>query len=367
MDGGAFPNMDGVKADASARNGYIKQSDVPPPRILSGKEFLATFVPPDYVIDGIVQRGRLYACTSMTGHGKTAVWAYIACMIAASRHVGTIETVPGDIVLLAGENPADLCVRLRAMVQHFGLNESKLPYVLPANFSLTKDAADQLKKDVDALGLKPVLIVADTAAAYFPGDDDNSNVQMGEYGRNLRILTTCNNHPAVVALSHPIKNPDKENLIPRGGGAFLNELDGNLSMWSDVMGESTVMHWAGKIRGADFAPVHFYLHSVKLEGVTDAKGRSLFSIVAEHQSDESAENANKQAISNENAVLKHLNDQPGISIGDIAQKAGWVNSKGEPMKARVQRALVGLKKEKLVRLYRKKWVITDAGKQELGK
>ena len=43
-------------------------------RILAGTAFIATFIPPDWLIDGIVQRGRVYACTSLTGHGKTAVW-----------------------------------------------------------------------------------------------------------------------------------------------------------------------------------------------------------------------------------------------------------------------------------------------------
>jgi hypothetical protein len=47
-----------------------------PKRILSGADFIARHVPPVWLIDGIVQRSRLYACTSLTGHGKTAVWLY---------------------------------------------------------------------------------------------------------------------------------------------------------------------------------------------------------------------------------------------------------------------------------------------------
>jgi hypothetical protein len=40
--------------------------------ILTGTDFVASYTPPDWIIDGIVQRGRLYACTSLTNHGKTA-------------------------------------------------------------------------------------------------------------------------------------------------------------------------------------------------------------------------------------------------------------------------------------------------------
>jgi hypothetical protein len=50
--------------------------EIPP--ILTAAEFMAGFVPPDYIIDGILQRGRQYALTSPTGHGKTAVALYLA-------------------------------------------------------------------------------------------------------------------------------------------------------------------------------------------------------------------------------------------------------------------------------------------------
>ena len=35
--------------------------------------------------------------------------------------------------------------------------------------------------------------------------------------------------PCVIVACHPVKNASDDNLIPRGGGAFLNEVDGNLT------------------------------------------------------------------------------------------------------------------------------------------
>ena len=58
------------------------------------------------------------------------------------------------------------------------------------------------------------LIIGDSLAAYFPGDDENHNVQMGAYARNWRVLTTCNGRPAVIALAHPIKAATRDNLLP---------------------------------------------------------------------------------------------------------------------------------------------------------
>jgi hypothetical protein len=39
------------------------------------------------------------------------------------------------------------------------------------------------------------------------------------------------------------------------------------------MGESTALHWQGKLRGADFGPIHFGLRAVTVEKLKDAKNR----------------------------------------------------------------------------------------------
>ena len=336
------------------------------PRILSAADFMAGFVPPDYIIDGILQRGRLYALTSPTGHGKTAVALYKGCMVAAGRNIGAIEVTQGPVVFLAGENPDDLRARLHAACQAYGLDPALLPlYVLPGNFLLTAEAAETLKREIDALACRPVLIVVDTAAAFFHGDNDNDNVQMGAFARQLRVLTTCQGKPAVLTPAHPVKNPDRDNLLPRGGGAFLNEIDGNLTLWAATMGETATLHWQGKIRGADFSPVSFALQQVKITGLTDRRGRPIVSIVATLQTDDQAETAARVARSDENTVLEWLRRHPGISIKDIALNSGWASPDGSPHKGKVHRLLKALKAEKLVTQHRGKWKMTDAGKKEL--
>lgn len=361
-----FPNMTAAKTIAAAQQ--TKRNDPPEiPAILSAAEFMAGFVPPDYVIDGIIQRGRLYALTSPTGHGKTAVGLYFACMVAEGHDIGNIEVMQGDVVILAGENPDDLRCRLYAACQAYRIDPSKLRvHVLPGNFPIDADAAEALRIKIDKLSLDLVLIIVDTAAAYFHGDDDNHNVQMGAYARNLRVLTKCKGSPAVLTPAHPVKNPDKENLLPRGGGAFLNELDGNLTLWAEAMGESSTLHWQGKIRGADFSPVNFRLQQVKIDALTDRKARPIMSIVATLQTDSEAEASAKQATGDENTVLELLRRHPGISIANVATNAGWLTPKGTPAKSKVHRLLTALKRDKLVTQHRGVWRLTEGGKKELG-
>jgi hypothetical protein len=133
-----------------------------PKRILTGADFIARHVPPVWMIVGIVQRSRLYACTSLTGHGKTAVWLFNACMIHAGRMIGQLDVSLGNVLILAGENPADLEARMIGMARAFNLPLNRLPYVLPGGFPLTEEEADALKRDIAGLGVPLALIVGDT-------------------------------------------------------------------------------------------------------------------------------------------------------------------------------------------------------------
>jgi hypothetical protein len=352
-------------ADTDPVTGKAATETLPP--ILDAPAFLATFTMPDYLIDGIVQRGRLHALTSPTGHGKTAVALFLACMMAMARNIGTIEVTQGDVLILGGENPDDLCVRLHAACQAYGLDPTLLPvFVMPGNFPLTPEAAETLKAQIDATGRTFSLIIGDSLAAYFPGDDENHNVQMGNYARNWRVLTACRGRPAVIALSHPIKAATRDSLLPRGGGAFLAEIDANLTLWAEGDRETTTLHWQGKIRGADFQPVTFGLTPVTLSDKRDAKDRPLMSVVATLRTSEQAEESIRAAVSDENAVLEMLRRYPGISIKDIALNLGWTSPLGGvPNNARVQRRLRTLAEMKLARKWRGKWTITEAGKAEL--
>ena len=166
-----------------------------PKRILTGADFIARHVPPVWLIDGIVQRSRLYACTSLTGHGKTAVWLFNACMIHAGRMIGQLDVFRGNVLILAGENPADLEARMIGMAKTYNLPLNQLPYVLPGSFPMTEEEADALKRDIAGLGVPLALIVGDTASSFFPGDDENSNVQAGTYARTLRRFTECEGNP----------------------------------------------------------------------------------------------------------------------------------------------------------------------------
>ena len=108
---------------------------------------------------------------------------------------------------------------------------------------------------------KVALITVDTSAAYFEGDDENSNTQQMAHAVMLRSLTEMPGGPCVLIPCHLVKNATDDNLIPRGGGAFLFEVDGNLTAKRDDL--TVEVHWCGKFRGrtspqcrSSYAPSH---------------------------------------------------------------------------------------------------------------
>jgi hypothetical protein len=69
--------------------------DTPEPKpslIKSSKEFVAGFVPPDYLVDGLLQEAFLYSLTGATGAGKTAITLRLAAsVLTASKNDNTSE------------------------------------------------------------------------------------------------------------------------------------------------------------------------------------------------------------------------------------------------------------------------------------
>jgi hypothetical protein len=154
--------------------------------------------------------------------------------------------------------------------------------------------------------------------------------------------------PTVLVTCHPTKTPNMDNLLPRGGGAFLAEVDGNLVCIKDAATMTVELTTHGKFRGPDFAPFSFKLVAGKSEKLVDSKGRSIWSIYAAPISNEDVEAIKQDGRSDEDDVLHAMLDQPGKSLLELAKILNWRNTHGEPNKQKVHRVMLKLKQAKLV-------------------
>lgn len=216
---------------------------------------------PEYLIEPMIQRASLYTVTALTSHGKTAVLLYIALCVASGRAVAGKPTVKGRVVWFAGENPSDFAQKLVTACHHWGFDPDALDMVvLPGAFDLASMPQEAVK--MAAGGGETALVVIDTSAAYRFDDDEDSNANSITWARMLRQhFPTMPGRPAVLLATHPTKHADPDNLLPRGGGSFLNEVDGNLTLWADEDQAFTRLHWQGKLRGMSFPPIAFELRS----------------------------------------------------------------------------------------------------------
>lgn len=286
----------------------------------------------------------------------------LCAMIGTGRPFAGQETLPGKVGYFAAENPNDVQARWIGLQEEFAFDDADV-WFCPDTIDL-KTSYDQIAGEVEANGGFD-LIVVDTSQAFFQGDDENSNSQMVAHAKAMRKLTTLPGNPCVIILTHPVKNPARDNLLPRGGGGFLAEVDGNLTLWAD--GTSLELHHQGKFRGAGFAPLNFSLKSVTPARLLDAKLRQIPTVVAIYVTEEQYGDMLQELANDQDKVMLMILDTEGkASVSDMCRRAGWVNKAGIPNKAKVHRLISGLKTAKLVVARRgSKLALTPAGEREI--
>jgi hypothetical protein len=328
----------------------------------SSAVFTRNFTPPDFLIEGILCRQYIYALTGHPGRGKTGVALFLAAHVATGKSLGNLEVDKGRVLILAGENPVDAKMRWIAMGQQMDFDiETVDVHFIEGVFKLSQNI-DTIRREVEALDGVDFVIV-DSSAAFFEGDDENNNAQQGAHARVLRELTTLKGGPCVLVLCHPPKNAGDDNLQPRGAGAYIAEIDGNLTVSKDDM--AVVLHYQAKMRGPDFAPVNFLLKPVTHERLKDSKGRLMPTVVAQYLSEAAQEEMATAARADEDRLLQAVSKNPSASVSDFAKALGWFTKKGDPYKSKVDRKIKRLRQEKLINKERDRLTLTEKGKKAL--
>jgi hypothetical protein len=337
-----------------ADNDVTEQQDIARPGrlIITRKEFLRGFIPPNYIVDGVLQRRFIYSLTGQTGHAKTAIALLIAYLMSSTdpnAMFGTHKVEKGRVIYFVGENADDVRARIIGAdaLRNDHPQHDRLHFIV-GRFAI--DALyDQIVLEMQTLGGADLIFI-DTSAAYFYGNEEMSNTQMGEHARKLRTLTELPGGPCVVALCHPVKYvTHPSQLLPRGGGAFLAEMDGNLTAWrhDDNLVE---LHHGDKFRGPGFEPIALKIEKISTPKLVDTKSREIptVRVVAITEAEEKAQNNRMRA--DEDCLLLELLTDADRSYADLARACRFFFDDGvTPAKSRVQRTLKRLEQARLVR------------------
>lgn len=320
-----------------------------------GGDFAKEYEPADYLVDGSLRHGWLYTFTAPTGHGKTAVTLALAFAVATGDQVCGQECKQGRVLYLAGENPDDVRARWIAMCEDRGVDPKDVPVdFAPDTFSVRNGLAE-IAREYDAEPL--ALVIVDTLAAYFDGDDLNSNAQQQEFATSvLRELTHLPGAPCVVVPAHPTKGASKRDLVPMGGSALLNQVDGNLSAWNT---DGTVrVHWQGKFRGAPWEPLVFKLEKYETPKLVDRRGRIMPTVIGRPMLLVEQLKAAKEAETKEDRALAAYNANPKLTDRGLADALGCAPSTANAVKTRLLDAKWVVKRSRAIYL-------TDEGKEVL--
>jgi len=140
-------------------------------------------------------------------------------------------------------------------------------------------------------------------------------------------------------------------------------MDGNLTLHkADAV---VTLHWQGKFRGVEFAPVPFMLSSATTPTLKDSKGRTIPTVIAKAMSERERSEAEANTRSDEDALLVAIHENAGASLAELAIVLGWLLKDGKPNRAQVQRCAKRLKGWKCVKDERgSKLTLTEKGKSE---
>jgi hypothetical protein len=280
---------------------------VPPPRgpkLVSSADFVAGFVPPDYLITGILQRRFLYAITGRTGEGKTTVCLRIAAHVAEGIELNGAAVARGRVLYLAGENPDDIRMGWIVLMEQMGLDENEIAVDFVDGRFKISEIPDHILEA--ATKRQYALVIVDTSVAFSQSIDENDNVQQLAHAEALRgLIDVLPGGPTILVCCHPPKNAGDDNLQPRGGGAVIAEFDGNLTCKRTET--VTEVHHQGKFRGPDFAPMHFLLESTTTARLRDSHGNLIYTVFAKPASEKDKEEISKAVEADLAAILAALN------------------------------------------------------------
>jgi hypothetical protein len=363
-----------AKAEAAymARNGNNampqEPPDLPPPMgepaatatplsFRTASVFVREYVPLRYTIEPILRSASLYAITARTGAGKTAFNVVAALAVATGRaDILGREVEQGRVAYLACENPDD--IRMRFAIAAFILNIDLDALGDRIEIFDKRAKPEDVHAELSRLAKqKPfTLVIVDTLAAFFDGDNINDAVQGGQFMRRLRPITQIPGLPTVLVAAHPVKNAAEDALVPYGSGAILNEVDGNLTLWKKPDTGFVSLHWQGKLRGLEFEPLPFRFEISGCPAIRDAKGRDVQLPTLRPASEHSADDRQQSEADTDRKLLLAMIERPGLTIREYADAIGVHRSS-------VSRKLLRLAKAKLAEQTLDKWHVTAKGRK----
>lgn len=126
---------------------------------------------------------------------------------------------------------------------------------------------------------------------------------------------------------------------------------------------------ADRVRGrlADLGPADVQRSGREIYLGPFQLAKLLSTVIAEPLTEAREEEMRKEARYDEDALMTAISNHPNCSQAELARHLGWINKKGELLKAKVHRIAKELKKQKLIDETRAGLTLTTKGKKAVKK
>jgi RecA-family ATPase len=217
------PKVKRVKPNANQRFPTLTQR---PPLFTPLSELIANRKTISWLIRDYLPLDTTCMLYGASGAGKSFIMLDMALHIASGKEWQGQKTKQGAVFYIAGEGVTGLTARAKAWLLHNESTEVDVPFyctdgalILPDKANL-KELIDNVSYWVEETGVNPSLIVFDTMARCFSGEE-NSAKDASEYIKAMDILRKKFNC-CVTNVHHTGKDASKE---ARGSSAFKGAWD----------------------------------------------------------------------------------------------------------------------------------------------
>ncbi|EEV7338677.1 AAA family ATPase [Escherichia coli] len=232
----------------------------------------------DYVVKGIIPASSLCSIYGASGSYKSFLAGSWACHVSTGRHWGGRRVAHGAVLYVVGEGGIGVPRRVRAWEVVHGEQVKNLYLVNRPVFPAVPLDVDELviaARQVERETGKPVrMIILDTLARCFGGNDENDSRDMGAFIRGCDELKRRTG-ATVLVVHHSGKDETKG---ARGSSAFRASLDAEYRIRREDAGSEALVISCTKMKDAEELKEAAYdLRVVEL--FTDADGELITSLV----------------------------------------------------------------------------------------
>jgi len=329
-------------------------------RIQTLGQFTKDHVPPPFLINRMFQKGYVYSITAPTGYGKTTVIICVVDHIAAGQELHGRKVRKERVLYFAGENPDDIRARFIKVAENRGVDPADMDICVVdkrINFGDPGQRAElqEYSEDMGPFGA----VVVDTCTAYFFGDNENDNTQKMQQALDLRTLLQLPGNPALFVLCHPADGNNADKSKPRGGSAFMAEIDGNAYL--TAAGSTVMLHrHENKFRGIMWSPVSFELRTEYSDKLV-VDGDRIPTVTARPIDDNAQDIRDKVNRQRQLQLLAQIKETPGQTQVALTKSLGWLDSQGKPAKMVTSRAAKELKDAGRIREDSRAFYVTNSG------